>query len=918
MLDVWRHVTSFAALTSNKDMNDNYTGAAAALANVEAQRCDATRDVALHYVKPAVALKTLYSDFVVREMCPFYQNGEPLHLDGVTPDAPMCGSSTLGAASGRDGDEESVAAPARTVHETTGQVSFSNGCPLTPVESTLSPATCRTAATDDDKEDAVDDETESGESPCKRVKTDTCHAARDTHDTIHSPSTSTANSGTRPLLAQRIHAHLHHVLEESCLRRVTDALIAGETRVYVSTPADKAARTALHQQLRLCLHGTHVSTTAADGAVYVCTATAAERREERRRSNPRRRRSFLHFTLYKENYDSHSMLRALARVLGLPTRQLLVSGTKDKRAVTLQRVAVQGLCASRLQTLVHRYHFGPQRRVRVSGCCEQPHGLRLGDAVGNHFTIALRLCGRSGTAKHEAAPMSTAHAHDENTSVAGENPCCGNGNDNCVDANEDESLSYGDAAPTADELAMITRGLSQVGAANYFGPQRFGTTSVLTSEVGVALLRGEWQAALHAVFNSRAEVVPAMRAAVLALRAHDYAAALQQTPPFCLHERDMLRHLVSHPHDVQGAFVALPRTLMMLYVHAVQSLVWNRVLARRLSYARSASSSGENVLRPQVGDLVLASVYHRRTRSTRAGAAAAAAVTAVDEAEGTGQMMAAASHDVGADQDATGKDLTRHSLDHPDAQKNVHDEENDTIHETDDDAGAMRGRERGVGLPAMRRLAHDDDLGLFSLCDVMLPLPGPDVELCYPDVPGCRWADYEAELSALDSNGDGRCASALLQASSTLVKVLHFHGAYRAMCVRPGRVTVRCLTAAHWRAVVQPTDWERWMLKQQPPHEHDHESCDAVAESCLEEDVNESHADSAAPVSVMQVCFALPPGSYATSVLREFVYPITEEGVHRAKESAESRSVTTAATDEGHVCDTETTELQQQQQHTEE
>lgn len=49
--------------------------------------------------------------------------------------------------------------------------------------------------------------------------------------------------------------------------------------------------------------------------------------------------------------------------------------------------------------------------------------------------------------------------------------------------------------------------------------------------------------------------------------------ALARTPHYCLQERDVLKYLIDQPNDLQGAFRVLPRTLAMLYFHAVQSLI---------------------------------------------------------------------------------------------------------------------------------------------------------------------------------------------------------------------------------------------------------------------------------------------------------------------------------------------------------
>ncbi len=59
----------------------------------------------------------------------------------------------------------------------------------------------------------------------------------------------------------------------------------------------------------------------------------------------------------------------------------------------------------------------------------------------------------------------------------------------------------------------------------------------------------------------------------------------------------MIEHLLSNPEDHVGAFRKLPTNLQLMTVHALQSIVFNKSLQRRLE-------EGFPLARPVVGDIV--------------------------------------------------------------------------------------------------------------------------------------------------------------------------------------------------------------------------------------------------------------------------------------------------------------------------
>ncbi|KAG0448010.1 hypothetical protein HPP92_028042, partial [Vanilla planifolia] len=71
---------------------------------------------------------------------------------------------------------------------------------------------------------------------------------------------------------------------------------------------------------------------------------------------PEDRGKFLRFHLYKENKDTHEALGVIGKMLGIQQCSFGFAGTKDKRAITTQRVSVFKLHPKRLSALNSRLH----------------------------------------------------------------------------------------------------------------------------------------------------------------------------------------------------------------------------------------------------------------------------------------------------------------------------------------------------------------------------------------------------------------------------------------------------------------------------------------------------------------------------------------------------------------------------------
>ena len=239
---------------------------------------------------------------------------------------------------------------------------------------------------------------------------------------------------------------------------------------------------------------------------------------------------YLVLDVEKTNWDTHHLIREMARKLRISQKRFGWAGTKDKRAVTSQRISIMSLDESEL-TKINL----PDLKIRVLGRTNRAVGL--GDLLGNSFRITIReLC--------------------------------------CPDP-------VGRMAGITEEIEK------QSGVPNYFGVQRFGDRRPVTHKVGEALVRGKIE---EAVFIYLAlpfpDELPSTRDAREKLWVtRDIPAALKEFPEYLHYELAMLNYLVEHPGDYAHSFDVLSVNLKRLFVHAYQSYLFNRILSSRLAAA---------------------------------------------------------------------------------------------------------------------------------------------------------------------------------------------------------------------------------------------------------------------------------------------------------------------------------------------
>jgi tRNA pseudouridine13 synthase len=242
------------------------------------------------------------------------------------------------------------------------------------------------------------------------------------------------------------------------------------------------------------------------------------------------------------NWEMNRLVRRLGTNLRIGRNRIAFAGTKDKRSVATQLMTFQAPMDHVAAVTIPDVDF--LRLYRARGM------TRLGALLGNDFRIRVKEI----------------------------------------------------AADAADgRIEGISSEIERLGGfPNFFGVQRFGVTRPITHLIGKAMVKGDFEKAVAIYLSEETEYEheDCRDARRFVAETGDYSKALEVFPPTLTFERMMLGHLSRSPGDFPGAIRALPRNLVMMFVHAYQSFLFNRILSRRII-------SGLPLDQAVIGDVVL-------------------------------------------------------------------------------------------------------------------------------------------------------------------------------------------------------------------------------------------------------------------------------------------------------------------------
>uniref|UniRef100_A0A8C5R5U4 Pseudouridylate synthase 7 homolog n=1 Tax=Leptobrachium leishanense TaxID=445787 RepID=A0A8C5R5U4_9ANUR len=317
-----------------------------------------------------------------------------------------------------------------------------------------------------------------------------------------------------------------------------------EANVAIEVVEDtKEKRTIIHQAIKGLFPGLETKTEDREGKKYIIAYHAAGKNalsNPRKHSWPKSRGNFCHFVLYKENKDTMDAINVLSKFLRVKPNIFSYMGTKDKRAITVQEIAVLKISAQRLAHLNKCL-----MNFKLGNFSYQKNPLKLGELQGNHFTVILR-------------------------NITG----------------------------TGEQVDQAMTSLRDIGFINYYGMQRFGTTAVPTYQVGKAILQNNWDEMIDLILKPRpgAEKGYLVQCRKEWAKTRDPDAALKKLPVKRCVEGQLLRGLSKYGlKNIVSAFGIIPRNNRLMYIHSYQSYVWNNMVSKRLE---------EYGLKVVTGDLV--------------------------------------------------------------------------------------------------------------------------------------------------------------------------------------------------------------------------------------------------------------------------------------------------------------------------
>ncbi|BFZ08977.1 hypothetical protein BsWGS_12016 [Bradybaena similaris] len=333
-----------------------------------------------------------------------------------------------------------------------------------------------------------------------------------------------------------------NVISDEDVAKLEDLVKNGDKKASVNiiAPADKESRTKIHLAVKNTYEQLETKTTDVDGQKVIQVIwKSGKSRGNNRDDWPQAQKDFnyVKFVLYKENKDTMDAIGLIANNLKLKENLFQYAGIKDKRAKTSQEITAYRIHPKKL-TFMNKVLWN----IGLGNFQYVKEPLKLGQLMGNQFTIVLR--------------------------------------------NVQAKSKTVDAAMSS---------LKTLGFVNYFGMQRFGTTSVPTHKVGCALLHSDWDKAVDLILMPRDANPNKDAFQKVWMETRDPVATLKVTPLYCGLERKLLEAL-KRKMTPFNALEKISRNIRLLYIHSYQALVWNKMVSKRLTVFG---------MKPIVGDLAM-------------------------------------------------------------------------------------------------------------------------------------------------------------------------------------------------------------------------------------------------------------------------------------------------------------------------
>jgi len=231
----------------------------------------------------------------------------------------------------------------------------------------------------------------------------------------------------------------------------------------------------------------------------------------------------VYFTIEKRGLTTPAAIGLIARRLGVKSRDIGYAGLKDAHGVTRQTLSVEHVDPARIKSL-------DLEQIEILSVTRHTNKIKLGHLAGNRFVVRLRDC----------------------------------------------------VANALDRVEAVMSVLVRRGVPNYFGSQRFGTRGD-NALVGLAVVREDYGEALSLMLGRpQAFEREGIQEARRLFDAGDFRGAAAAWPGRFADMAKLCRVMDDSGGDAQRGWRAVQHHQRKFYYSALQSLLFNRVVARRV------------------------------------------------------------------------------------------------------------------------------------------------------------------------------------------------------------------------------------------------------------------------------------------------------------------------------------------------